>query len=67
MVFLIQNTQNRDNQAIHLKLDELIRSSRGARESFASLEDITDTELLEIAEEFKSSVKKLSKQLHCYL
>jgi low affinity Fe/Cu permease len=44
MVFLIQTTQNRDSRAIHLKLDELIRSSK-ARNIFADLEDATDAEL----------------------
>src|SRR5919205_2612060 len=39
MVFLIQNTQNRDAQAIHLKLDELIRGVKGARNRLVSLED----------------------------
>lgn len=44
MVFLIQTTQNRDSRALHLKLDELIRSSK-ARNIFADLEDATDAEL----------------------
>lgn len=53
MVFLIQNTQNRDSKAMHLKLDELIRSHSAARSNFVSLEDISDAELIEIANEFK--------------
>lgn len=52
MVFLIQNTQNRDSKALHLKLDELIRSS-GARNSFVDLEDLTDEELVAIDGQFK--------------
>mgnify|MGYP006274346583 CR=1 FL=1 len=52
MVFLIQNTQNRDSKALHLKLDELIRSS-GARNKFVDLEDLTDSELELIDEQFK--------------
>lgn len=52
MVFLIQTTQNRDAKAIHLKLDELIRSSR-ARNVFADLEDATDAELAAFKEEFR--------------
>jgi low affinity Fe/Cu permease len=51
MVFLIQTTQNRDARAIHLKLDELIRSS-GARNVFADLEDATDDELDAFQREF---------------
>jgi low affinity Fe/Cu permease len=54
MVFLIQATQNRDAKAIHLKLDELIRSSR-ARNVFADLEDATEAEL----DAFKSEFRKL--------
>jgi low affinity Fe/Cu permease len=52
MVFLIQSTQNRDAKAIHLKLDELIRSQQRARNVFASLEHATDDELREFEEEF---------------
>jgi low affinity Fe/Cu permease len=52
MVFLIQATQNRDAKAIHLKLDELIRSSR-ARNVFADLEDADDEELARFQHEFK--------------
>src|SRR5687767_1559871 len=53
MVFLIQSTQNRDAKAIHLKLDELIRSKRGARNAMVDLEHCTDEELEMIQEEFK--------------
>lgn len=45
MVFLIQNTQNRDSQAIHLKLDELIRAKQGARNALLDLDDLSDEEL----------------------
>ena len=45
MVFLIQNTQNRDAQEIHLKLDELIRSNAEARNTFISLEDLSNEDL----------------------
>src|SRR5581483_10641910 len=45
MVFLIQNTQNRDNLAINLKLDELIKGVKGARNRFVSLEQYSDQEL----------------------
>ena len=45
MVFLIQNTQNRESSAQQLKLDELLRAVRGAQNSFIDLEDLTDSEL----------------------
>jgi low affinity Fe/Cu permease len=45
MVFLIQNTQNRDAKAIHLKLDELIRAVKDARNSLVDLENVSDEEL----------------------
>src|SRR5947208_1851045 len=53
MVFLIQATQNRDARAIHLKLDELIRALKAARNVFADLEDATDEELKRFQEEFR--------------
>ncbi len=45
IVFLIQNTQNRDSHAIHVKLDELIRSHKAARNQFMGLENLTDAQL----------------------
>ena len=48
MVFVIQNTQNRDGAAIQAKLDELLRSHRGARNEFIGIENLTDNELGEI-------------------
>ena|SRR3989441_764069 len=53
MVFLIQNTQNRDAKAIHLKLDELIKGVKGARTQLVDLEDLSDAELEELEAEFK--------------
>ena len=53
MVFLIQTTQNREMRAIHLKLDELIRTQRKARDAFADLEDATDDELKLLEAEFR--------------
>ena len=50
MVFLIQNTQNRDTREIHLKLDELIRSHEPARNLFMHLESLSDEELDELAD-----------------
>src|SRR5438128_8691277 len=53
MVFLIQATQNRDGKALQLKLDELIRAQRKARNVFADLEHATEAELKEFEEEFR--------------
>ncbi len=53
MVFLIQNTQNRETRAIHLKLDELIRAVRNARPGLIDLEDMTDYELDKLQKEFE--------------
>lgn len=53
MVFLIQNTQNRDAHAVHLKLDELIRANRHARNALLSLESMTDGELNELQHQFE--------------
>ena len=53
MVFLIQNTQNRDAKAIHLKLDELIKGVQGARNTMVNLEDLSDTELARLKQEFQ--------------
>jgi low affinity Fe/Cu permease len=53
IVFLIQNTQNRDATAMHLKLDELIRASRRARDRLVDLEDLNEEELQELQDEFR--------------
>jgi low affinity Fe/Cu permease len=45
MVFLIQNTQNRDSKALHLKIDELIRTNKNARNAFIDLENFSDEDL----------------------
>ena len=51
-VFLIQNTQNRDAKAIHLKLDELIKGVGGARTHLVNLQDLSDEELSSLQQEF---------------
>jgi low affinity Fe/Cu permease len=53
MVFLIQNTQNRDAHAVHLKLDELIRATKGARNALVGLEDMSDEDLDKLQHEFE--------------
>ncbi len=53
MVFLIQNTQNRDAKALHLKLDELIRSNLGARNTMVDLEELSDDALERLQEQFR--------------
>lgn len=53
MVFLIQNTQNRDAKALHLKLDELIRTNRHARNALIDLQALTDSELQTLEMEFR--------------
>lgn len=64
IVFLIQNTQNRDTRAVHLKLDELIRALKGARNQLVSLEDMSDEELDKLQEEFQRvcGIRKTKQQ-----
>ena len=54
IVFLIQNTQNRDARAMQLKLDELIKAVKGARTQLVDLEEMSDEELEKLQQEFKS-------------
>jgi low affinity Fe/Cu permease len=58
MVFLIQNTQNRDSQALHVKLDELIRAQKGARNALLDLDDLSDEELAKIRTSFAKIAAK---------
>ena len=60
MVFLIQNTQNRDARAIHLKLDELLRAMKGGRTAMVALENSTDEELAQLQEEFDRLHRRLA-------
>jgi low affinity Fe/Cu permease len=60
-VFLIQNTQNRDAKAVHLKLDELISSVAGARNRLVDLEDLSDEELAELQGQFRK-LRQRAKQ-----
>ena len=59
MVFLIQNTQNRDAKAIQLKLDELLRGVQGARTGLVRLEELTDDELKELETSFEKLRRKI--------
>lgn len=61
MVFLIQNTQNRDAKAVHLKLDETIRALKGARNQLVDLEDLSDEELKKLEEQFQRLRKKAER------
>jgi low affinity Fe/Cu permease len=53
MVFLIQNAQNRDAKALHLKMDELIHGVKGARNELINLENLTDEQLDQLQREFE--------------
>jgi low affinity Fe/Cu permease len=53
MVFLIQNTQNRDAMSMHLKVDELIRAVKGARNEMVDLEELSDEEIAKLQAEFR--------------
>src|SRR3954465_4642332 len=58
MVFLIQNMQNRDAKAIHLKLDELIRAMKGARNNLVMLENLSEEELEMLERQFRRIARK---------
>ncbi|MCX6127029.1 MAG: low affinity iron permease family protein [Proteobacteria bacterium] len=58
MAFLSQNTQNRDSQARHLKLDELIRATKGAHTAVMDSQELTDYELTQIHQAYKSLAEK---------
>jgi low affinity Fe/Cu permease len=60
MVFLIQNTENRDTREIHLKLDELIRANQRARNEFVELEQLSDDDLAKMEEHLTAVRKKRS-------
>ena len=53
MVFLIQNTQNRDSRTLHLKLDELIKAARGASNALLDLDKLSDDQLKELEQQYK--------------
>lgn len=59
MVFLIQNTQNRDSKSIHLQLDELIESSKSANNVYLNLDNMSDAELDRLGEHFRHMHEKV--------
>jgi len=61
MVFLIQNTQNRDAKAAHLKLDEIIRALKGARNELIDLEELADKDLTSLEKQFERVRKKAER------
>jgi low affinity Fe/Cu permease len=61
MVFLIQNTQNRDSKALHLKLDEIIRALKGARNQLVDLEKLSDEDLDRLEKQFERLRQKAQR------
>jgi len=63
MVFLIQNTQNRDNDIIHLKLDELIRATKSAKRSVLDLEALDNKQLHALRKEYRAMGEKCDQEV----
>lgn len=63
IVFLIQNTQNRDSRATHLKLDEIIKGVKGARNLLVDIEDVTDEELEKLHDYYEELHNKYQREL----
>ena len=63
MVFIIQNTQNRDSKAVHLKLDELIRAIDSARNHLVNVDRLSDEELKKLEAQFKRISNKADKTI----
>jgi low affinity Fe/Cu permease len=63
MVFIIQNTQNREGRAVQIKLDELIRAIEGAQNSLLDLEDLTDEELERIRRKYLALAERARAHL----
>src|SRR5256712_14097706 len=64
MVFLIQNTQNRDAKAVHLKLDEIIRAIKDARNELVDLEELSDEDLKKLEKQFQRIRQKAEHDGH---
>jgi low affinity Fe/Cu permease len=63
MVFLIQNTQNRDTEVLQIKLDELIRAMKNAQNAMLDLEELGDQELDQMRDEYEKLASEARKQL----
>jgi len=63
MVFLIQNTQNRDAEAMHVKMDELIRALEGAHNALLDLEELADEDLDEVRERYRKLAAKARRDI----
>jgi low affinity Fe/Cu permease len=63
MVFLIQNTQNRDSEAVQLKLDELIRAVEGAHNALLDVEELTERDLDRMRERYESLAREAREDL----
>lgn len=63
MLFVLQNSQNRDSKAINIKLDELLRAIEGARNRLADLEDVSDDELDKLEGEFRRLARQKGQQI----
>ena len=63
MVFLIQNTQNRDTEALQVKLDELIRATTGAKNLLLGLEEVDEKELEEIRSDYLKMAEQARKKI----
>jgi low affinity Fe/Cu permease len=61
MVFLIQSTQNRDTEALHIKLDELIRATKGAHNAVLDLEEMEEEKLDAVRERYETIAKDARK------
>jgi low affinity Fe/Cu permease len=62
MVFLIQNTQNRDSKALHLKIDELIYAMKEARTGLVALEELSDAELEKLERDFRRVARREARK-----
>lgn len=63
MVFLIQNTQNRDSATMQIKLDELIRAQEGAHNALLGLDELTEEQLIAMRKRYEALAKKAREEL----